>query len=120
MFFVKKEKANIENLRSIFDSQKKILQEKGFTDIFGVDIFERETENAWQRLKNSAQNIEFKPFGNLPLLLVANPKDMQQSITKINGHTELDLQKITNELPKSLFEILLDIEDGQKMVAKSP
>jgi len=120
MFFQKKEKINLDTLWLVFEAQKKVLQEKGYPDMFGADVFEKETANAWQRLKNFAQNIEFKPFGNLPLLLVANPKDMHQSITKINGHTELDLQKVKTEPTQYAFEILLNVENGQKMVAKSP
>ncbi len=123
------EKINLDDLRQIFDSQKETLIKRGIGATLGLDDFakpdaelylEKETENAWQRLKEATVNISFKPFGKIPLLLVMHFPNIKEGIEKIQGHTELDLQKIKSEPSKNFCDILLDVEDGQKMIAKSP
>ncbi len=119
MFFTKKEKINVAELKTMFDSQKKVLLEKGYGDLVGQEIFEKETQTAWQELEKNAPTISFVKHGNLPLLLVTNIKDLKQGIEKLHGHTELDISNIKANLPEKLFYILLDVENGHDMMAKS-
>src|SRR3989344_5517481 len=120
MFFKTKEKINLDQLRGIFDAQKQTLIRKGYQEIFGKEIFEKEIENTWNRLQENSEKISFIKKGNVPLLLVVNFSDVKQGIEKIQGHTELDLRNIKPVKSEQAFYILLDAEDGQNMVAKSP
>ena len=45
--------------------------------------------------------------------------DANEKIKKIHGHTELDFHNISSENAGSNFYVLLDVEDGKNMVAKS-
>ncbi len=116
MFFKKKEKINLENLQSIFTTQRQTLLQKGFGQMLAKDVF----DNAWSQVEKNAQNITVSNFGTTPLLLVVNFNNVEEGIKSINGHTELDLTKIKNEKTLPLLYVLLDVEDGAKMVAKSP
>ncbi len=55
----------------------------------------------------------------IPLVLVANFKEIKHGIEKIQGHTELHLPDIKTPELENAFYMLLDVEDGQNMVAKS-
>src|SRR3989344_2442064 len=120
MFFKTKEKINLDQLRGIFDAQKQTLIRKGYQEIFGKEIFKKEIENTWNRLQENSEKISFIKKGNVPLLLVVNFSDVKKGVEKIQGHTELDLYNIKPEKSEQAFCILLDVEDGQNMVAKSP
>jgi hypothetical protein len=83
------------------------------------EIFDRETLLVWEKLQNTAKDISFTPFGSIPLLLVIHFQNLGEAIEKINGHTELSLDCIKPADYQPIFSLLLDVEDGQKMVAKS-
>jgi hypothetical protein len=120
MFFAKKEKINIKELRTVFNVQKRALLEKGYAQTLGADVFEKETENAWKRLQEKADTVAFVKKGNIPLLLVVNPQTAKEGIERIHGHTELQVENIKRGAQDTLFYLLLDVEDGQATVAKSP
>jgi len=120
MFFKRKEKLNIDSLKNAFDSQKKILIEKNYPAILNMSLedFNNALESLWKSVLEKSNNIEIEIKGNIPLLLVAKG-NLQERIKKINGHTGLDFNNIkSNEIAEKIY-ILLDVEDGTKMVAKS-
>ena len=120
MFFNKKEKLNTDSLSKTFDDQKKILIEKGYPATLNMNLedFNNNLESLWKSVSEKANNLEIEIKGNIPLLLVAGG-NLQERIKLINGHTELDFNNIKlNETAGKLY-ILLDVEDGTKMVAKS-
>lgn len=113
MFFNRKEKLNLTTLRPVFDAQKKVLVDQGYPEF--------ELEQLWNQLAKKADGIEIAVKGTIPLLIVVNQGDVKEKIAKINGHTELNLNNIVNNQNQSnSFSLLLDVEDGEKMVAKSP
>ncbi|MDO8486475.1 MAG: DUF5701 family protein [Candidatus Staskawiczbacteria bacterium] len=123
MFFKRKEKLDLNSLKTIFESQKKILLEAGYPAILNIsrEEFNTKIENLWRLLSEKIDDTKINIKGNIPLLLVTGQGDIKEKIKKINGHTGLDLNKIKNndaEKP-NLFYIVLDVEDGVKMVAKS-
>ncbi len=113
MFFQKKSKINLSELQPVFEAQKKVLLEKNYQE------FEKDMTEAWKRLEQQAENILFVKQGNISLLLVVNSQ-LEKGIKTIQGHTELNLQNIKQENSNHTVSILLDVEDGAKMVAKSP
>ena len=123
MFFAKpkKEKPDLQALRPVFEAQKNVLMKKGYPALFGLGNFEKEVESAWNNFAADAPNIEFARFGQVPLLLVANFSDIRQGIESIGGHTELSPELIKkNTENMDAFYVLLDVEDGSKMMARSP
>ena len=120
MFFKRKEKLNIDSLKNTFDAQKKTLIEKNYPAMLNMSLedFNNILEPLWKSFSEKAGNLEIEIKGNIPLLLVAGG-NLQEKIKLIKGHTELDFNNIkANETAKK-FYILLDVEDGTKMVAKS-
>ena len=124
LFFKSKEKLNIESLRSVFETQKNTLLTLGYPALLGMtpDDFTAALENTWKLLSEKVADIEITVKGNIPLLIVVEQGVLQEKIKKIHGHTELDLHNIkkTENASLSPFSILLDVEDGRKMIAKSP
>ncbi|MCX6723370.1 MAG: hypothetical protein NT094_04910, partial [Candidatus Staskawiczbacteria bacterium] len=88
MFFKKKEKFNIDSLRSTFDSQKKILIEKEYPLMLNIslDDFNNNLESLWKSILKRINDIEIEIKGNVPLLLVVK-NNLQGKIKKNNGHT---------------------------------
>lgn len=123
MFFKLKEKLNLNSLRTIFEAQKKNLLENGYPALLSMSLenFNNSLEFLWKSVSEKINNIEIKIKGNTPLILVAQQGSLQEKIRKIKGHTELDFNKIKNNNQDQLnpFYILLDVEDGTKMLAKS-
>lgn len=123
MFFKQKEKLNMDSLRKVFNDQKVILIEKKYPEMMSISLedFNKSLESLWESFLSKADNLEIKSFGNIPFLLVPIKGAPQERIKIINGHTELDFEKIKNsdESQSNNFYILLDIEDGTKMIAKS-
>jgi GTPase SAR1 family protein len=123
MFFQKKEKLNINTLRSAFDAQKKILIEKGYLKMHGITLesFNDTLESLWKVLLEKNEHLEIKIFGDIPLLLVPQQCGLPDRIKMINGHTELNITEIEESQQSELnpFYLVLDVEDGRKMVAKS-
>ena len=120
MFFNKKEKLNIDSLKNAFDAQKKTMIEKGYPATLNMNLedFNNNLESLWKSVSEKANNLEIEIKGNIPLLLVAGG-NLQERIKLINGHTELDFNDVKiNETAEKLY-VLLDVEDGAKMVAKS-
>jgi hypothetical protein len=120
MFLKRKEKLNIDSLKNTFDAQKKILIEKGYSEMLGVDLesFNSSLEILWKSVLEKTENLQIEIKGNIPLLLVAN-NNLQERINKIKGHTELDFKNIKTSETEKNFYVILDVEDGAKMVAKS-
>jgi len=115
----------------------------------GLENFNNNLESLWKSFSEKNANLEIKIKGNIPLLLVAQQGNLQKKIKMIKGHTGLDFDKIKkdnqtqsnpfynwqggrneNEIiiptertnyinSPSYFYIILDVEDGEKMVAKS-
>jgi len=123
MFFGRKEKLDLNLLHAVFESQKKTLLEKGYPSLLNIspEDFNGQLENLWKSFAEQIKNIKITVKGNMPLLLVVSHGDLQKKIQKIGGHSELDFSKINNNGPaaENKFYILLDIEDGSKMVARS-
>lgn len=123
MFFKRKEKLNIDSLRDAFDLQKKILIEKEYPALLDISLeyFNNNLESLWKSSLKKINELEIEVKGNIPLLLVTEQGNIEEGIKKIKGHTELDLSSISNDdqnIPNQ-FSILLDVENGEKMVAKS-
>lgn len=122
MFFKRKEKLNINSLRNAFDFQKKILIEKEYPKMLDMSSadFDASLELLWKYFSEKANGLEIEIKGNVPLLLVLE-NNLQEKIKKINGHTGLDFNQIKNnsQNKSNSFYIILDVEDGAKMVAKS-
>ena len=121
MFFRKKEKLNINSLRPIFETQQKTLLRLDYPALLGMteEEFNTKLKDIWKTLEATINSLEITIKGSIPLLLVVTIGDLKNKIEKIQGHTQLDIANITteNEHP---FSILLDVEDGKNMVAKSP
>jgi len=120
MFFKRKGKLNIDYLKNAFDSQKRTLIEKNYPAILNMSLenFNSTLESLWKSFSEKANNLEIEIKGNVPLLLVAGG-ELQERIKKINGHTGLDFNNIKVNEALEKFYVLLDVEDGKKMVAKS-
>jgi hypothetical protein len=123
MFLKQKEKLNMDSLRKVFDDQKAILIGKDYPVIMNISLedFNKSFEVLWQLFIDKANGLEIKSGGNIPLLIIPTNGNQEERIKIINGHTELDFKKIKNdnEGKENNFYILLDVEDGTKMVAKS-
>jgi GTPase SAR1 family protein len=123
MFFKRKKKPDTNSIRNTFDAQKMILIEKEYPSMLGMSLedFNRAMESVWKSFLEKNSALEIKISGNMPLLLVAGRCDTREQIKKIEGHTELDFEKLKNNGEDCLnpFYFLLDVEDGKKMVAKS-
>src|SRR3989344_2402318 len=124
MFFRKKEKLSIESLRPIFETQKNTLLKLDYPALLNMSTedFNSGLEGTWKSLSEKVADMEIVIRGNVPLLIVVEQGVLQEKIKKIHGHTELDLYNIKKTENASLgpFSILLDVEDGRKMIAKSP
>src|SRR3989344_1609899 len=120
MFFKTKEKINLDQLRGIFDAQKQTLIRKGYQEIFGKEIFEKEIENTWNRLQENSEKISFIKKGNVPLLLVVNFSDVKKGVEKIQGHTELDLYNIKPEKSRTSFLHIIGCGRWSKHGGKIP
>lgn len=123
MFFKKREKTDLNSLRDILNFQKETLLENGYPEMLNIspEDFHKIIESLWNSLSSKIDNIDIKTKGNIPLLLVVHQGDLQEKIRKIKGHTELNFNKIKSDgqARSSQFYIILDIEDGEKMVSKS-
>ena len=121
--FDKKEKFNADSLKPIFDAQKKTLLDLGYPEMLSVSVddFTKKLEALWETCVKKIADIEISKKGNVPLLLVISQGNAQEKIQKIKGHSELDFNNLEGEaqIPPPIY-ILLDVEDGQNMVAKSP
>ncbi len=123
MFFTKKEKLNVAELKTLFETQKDNLLKREYFKVLGMSLeeFNDRLDSLWKSVLNATANLEIVTRGNIPLLLVVGQGDLQQKITTIQGHTELDLAKIKKEPTEpALLYVLLDVEDGENMVASSP
>ncbi len=120
MFFKKKKKLNMDSLRGAFDAQKKTLIEKGYPAMLNMSAedFTNNLEALWKSFSEKARNLEIEVKGNIPLLLVVGG-NLQERIKKISGHTGLDFNNIKINGASEKLYIILDVEDGTKMVAKS-
>ena len=123
MFFKRKEKIDTSSLRDVFDSQKKALIKKAYAAMLKMDLknFDNNMESLWRSFSEKSAGLEIEVKGNIPLLLVAQQGNLQNRIKAINGRTELDFSKIkenTRTGPEQ-FYVILDVEDGEKMVARS-
>lgn len=111
-------------MREIFEAQKKTLIEKNYLGLLAMDEddFNRATESAWNIFKNQAKNYKFKTYGTIPLLLVVNSPNTLDVMEKIGGHTDLKLENIKEKYwaMKEDFYFILDVEDGEKIMARSP
>ena len=123
MFFARKEKLNLNSLRTVFDLQKKTLLENSYPALCNMssEDFSGKLENVWKSFSEKMGAIEINIKGNISLLLVAPQGDVREKIKKMKGHTELDFNKIktAGQGQSNQCYILLDIEDGTKMAAKS-
>lgn len=123
LFFTKKEKLNSDSVRSLFDAQKKTLIDLGYPEMLftSIDDFNKKLESLWEEFIKKAANIEITKKGNVPLLLVISQGNVQEKIKKIKGHSELDFNNLEADaqIPSPMY-MLLDVEDGKNMVAKSP
>lgn len=121
MFFSKKEKLNIENLKGAFELQRKNLIEKNYPELLHIslDDFNNQLNNLWKSVEEKTKDLEVVIQGNIPLLIVVTKGNINEKIKKASGHTELDFKNISQENNSNNFYAILDVEDGQKMVAKS-
>jgi hypothetical protein len=123
MLFTRKEKIDLNSLRTVFDSQRKTLLEKGYPALLGMSFesFNATLESSWNSFSEKTNALEITMKGNISLLLVSKQGDVKEKMKKINGHTELDFSKIEtdNANEPNPWNILLDVEDGATMVAKS-
>ncbi len=123
MFFARKEKLNLDSLKTIFEMQKEFLLVNDYPVMLNMssENFNSNLTDLWKSLLEKVDSIQINIKGNIPLLLVVQQGSVQEKIKKIKGHTELDFNKIknNNQDQSNLFYILLDVEDGAKMVAKS-
>jgi|GEM_PF-5544320 len=124
MFFNRKEKVNKDLLQSTFQEQKNILLSKEYPALLGMttEEFNNNLNSLWKSVEQQLNSIELVKKGNVPLLLVTQQGTVEDRIKKINGNTNLDLSHAKNaiKVPKNPFYVLLDVEDGHAMVAKSP
>lgn len=102
MFFKKKEILSIDALRNAFDEQAKQFNEN--------------LEGLWKNIEEHLKKSSIIIKGQIPLLIVpsGNFRDM---LNLAHGHTELDPSYFGQQ---SSFSVILDVEDGSKMLAKSP
>lgn len=123
MFFTRKEKLNLDSLKTVFEMQKEFLLANDYPAMINMspENFNSKLADLWKSLSEKIDSIQINIKGNIPLLLVAQQGNIQDKIKKIKGHTELDFNKIKNQNlnQSNQFYILLDIEDGEKTVAKS-
>ena len=84
-----------------------------------INDFNNALNILWKTVEEKVKNLEVEIKGNIPLLIVIKKGDANEKIKKANGHTELDLKNISEENNSNNFYAILDVEDGQKMVAKS-
>ncbi len=122
LFFKPKEKLNIDSLQALFSAQKKTLIDFGYPTMLGMSVedFNNQLDNLWKTLSQKVATMQITKKGNVSLLIVVNAGNLQEKIQKIKGHSELELKNITNQPQESMFSLLLDVEDGHSMVAKSP
>jgi hypothetical protein len=109
MFFTKKERLNLEILRKEFNSQAVAFSAE----------FKDNLEELWKALESKVSTIAFAPKGQIPLLIIKEA-NISEQIKNMHGHTELDLARIDYKPAKNALYLLLDVEDGRNMVAKSP
>ena len=122
-FFSPKIKLDLVELRKVFDNQRKTLLNLGYPELLGLNAeqFQKETEAVWKDCADKHQNATFVQRGTIPLLLVATVKNINKALEKIHGHTDLEIPNIKmNTSVDDHFYILLDVEDGERMIAKSP
>lgn len=120
--FNKKNKPDKDALRIVFDEQLKNLIEKNYYEVANISLedFKNQFELLWKSLEKNLVDIEFTFQGKIPLLLVTPQGDISEKLKKINGHTNLDLFNMAENEIQNMQSILLDVEDGTKMMAKSP
>ena len=73
----------------------------------------------WKLVEEKSKNLENRVWGNIPLLIVVTKGDVNEKIIKASGHSELDFKNIFPKTNPGDFYVILDVEDGKKMVAKS-
>jgi hypothetical protein len=121
MFFTKKQKLDAATLHALFNQQKQTLIQKGYPALLGMseEEFNAQTDSLWKLVSEKLGSLEIIVKGKIPLLLVVSQGLVIEKMAKINAHTELDVANVNLPKENPLY-VLLDVEDGEHMVAKSP
>lgn len=124
LFFNTKTKIAPADLEKEFKKQSATLLEKDYPALLGISPTDFQTAlNAlWQKISTEINGTSLSFTGNIPLLIVVSHLPFTTSIQHLGAHSDLDFNLFSQDTPspQGLVYCVLDVEDGNKMIAKSP
>ena len=114
---VKRMKKTEQELSKTFDSQRKRLEELGYSK----QVIEKAKKLKEPAIKKARQMTFGKNNSSLLIVVPKEEEDINEQMKMIGGENYLDVDKISNvtDIPKEVY-IAFDIENGKETQGKSP